>query len=83
MFIHLGGDVAITDDDLVAVINADLIRKNASIAQCLTLATGEGTLKDLSNGMPKAVVITKKAVYLSPIAPSTLKKRTQEGYGAL
>lgn len=77
MFIHLGGDVAITGDEFIAVIDISAIRRTPTIDEYLTAARAKGTLVDLSDGIPKAIVITRDKVYLSPISPVTLKRRAE------
>lgn len=72
MFLHLGADVMIYLDDIIAIISSR--------------SGGENPLKDLKNPQktvvvssqtPKSLVITLKAVYKSPISSSTLLKRAQ------
>lgn len=72
MFLHLGADVMVYLNDIVAIIS--------------TRQTAENPLKDLKSPLriiqvspqaPKSLVITRKAIYKSPISSSTLLKRAQ------
>lgn len=72
MFLHLGSDMMIYLEDVIAVVSAR--------------ASGENPLRDFKNPSkvisvskqaPKSLVITAKAVYKSPISPATLYKRAR------
>ena len=72
MFLHLGADVMVYLNDIVAIISAR--------------QTAENPLKDLKNPLKiiqvssqatKSLVLTRKAIYKSPISSSTLLKRAQ------
>ena len=74
MFLHLGGDAIVRQSDVIAILDYRATRSAAS-KEYLQLARSENRLHDISEGEPKAFVITRSAVYLSPISSVTLKKR--------
>lgn len=74
MFLHLGGDATARLSDIVAILDYRAARSAAS-KEYLQLARSENRLQDISEGDPKAFVITRNTVFLSPISSLTLKKR--------
>ncbi len=74
MYIHIGEDLNIRAQDVVAILDNKSVNSSFFV---------EGFLKrhpemviNLSKKSFKSVVITKDNVYLSPLASGTLKKRS-------
>lgn len=74
MFLHLGGDQIVRLSDVVAILDYKVARA-ASSKEYMQLARSEGRLHDIGDGETKSFVISRDAVYLSPISSTTLKKR--------
>ncbi|WP_059171606.1 extracellular matrix regulator RemB [Bacillus sp. FJAT-27445] len=68
MYIHIGEDHMIRARDIIAIID----KESAGISNLAESAQ----VTNLSKGPFKSVVVTGKEVYLSPLASSTLKKRS-------
>lgn len=81
MFIHLGNNVVIPSQSLIAIINI----KNPwteDIKDIIELAEIEQRLKNVSAGEKmKALIICDDGVYISPISSQTLYKRANNFYG--
>lgn len=76
MYLHIGGDMVVPKEDLVAVI--DLVANGGAPAtkEFLGLAISEGKLKETKkNGKNKSCIITTGGIFLSTISASTLTKR--------
>ncbi|RJX21532.1 MAG: DUF370 domain-containing protein [Desulforudis sp.] len=75
MFLHLGADVMVLKQDIVAVL--DLETRTASTTRdFLKIARDHGLLQSITEGEKfRSYVITTDRVYLSPISCGTLKKR--------
>lgn len=75
MFLHLGADVMVLKEDIVAIM--DLQTKMAtSTRDFLNVARDHGFLESITDGdSHRSFIITSDRVYLSPISCGTLKKR--------
>lgn len=75
MFLHLGADVMVLKQDIVAIM--DLQTKMANTTRdFLNVARDHGFLEPIADGdSHRSYVITTDRVYLSPISCGTLKKR--------
>jgi len=79
MFIHLGGDTAAPKEEVIAILNMQLTKKNEINREFLSLAREEGFVEQIGDrSEAKSFIITTKKVYLSPISSMTLKKRSKE-----
>ena len=74
MFVHLGAETIISHKELIAILHWKAASAGAS-KEFIKRARELGQLADLSDGDPKALVITAARVFLSPVSPSALKKR--------
>ncbi|WP_078593321.1 extracellular matrix regulator RemB [Evansella clarkii] len=75
MFIHLGGDMVIRADKIIAILDhqsTGLSKENQSF---LTKQKKEKETVQISEDQPKSYIITKDTIYLSPISSQTLKRR--------
>lgn len=80
MYIHLGNDVVISMQNLIAIVN---IEKpiSADIQDILDIATEERKLITISEkDKKKALVICDDYAYISPISSNTLYKRANHFY---
>lgn len=75
MFIHLGNDVVIAAQSLIAIINIE-DPWSEDIQDVIDLAEMERRLVTISEqDKKKALVICEDGVYISPISSQTLYKR--------
>lgn len=79
MFVHLGGDVVVPKEEVIAILNTQLMKKTEVNREFMELAENDGFINSISDkSNAKSVVITSKKIYLSPISSVTLKKRSDE-----
>ena len=75
MFIHLGEDIVISANDLVAILDQQILKSSSIVNEFLD--SQKHHVVGLTSGVAKSVVITIDKIYYSPLASSTLKKRAQ------
>jgi len=81
MFIHLGNDVLISAQSLIAIINIQ-DPWSEGIQDVIDLAEMERKLVKISDQQKnKTLVICDDCVYISPISSQTLFKRANNFYG--
>ncbi|MBW8350322.1 DUF370 domain-containing protein [Bacillus sp. IITD106] len=73
MYIHVGEDIMIRSSEIIAILEKETVHSSDEIQHYLT--EHQDAVVHLANGNFKSMIITKPHVYLSPIAPGTLKKR--------
>lgn len=79
MFIHLGGDVVVPKEEVIAILNTQLMKKTEVNREFLELAENDGFITPITErSNAKSLIITTKKIYLSPISSMTLKKRSDE-----
>ncbi|MCR6098472.1 DUF370 domain-containing protein [Salipaludibacillus agaradhaerens] len=77
MFIHLGGDMVLKAESIVAILDhnsQDLSEENQEMMK--DHKKRKATIR-VTDDTPKSMVITKKDIYLSPISSHTLKRRAE------
>ncbi len=76
MYIHLGGDVLIKKNKIVAIIDLDTVTEDKINQKFLKSLKNSNKVNYISeNGKEKTLVITVKEHYLSSISSTTLYKR--------
>ena len=80
MYLHLGKDVVVAHRDIVAVCDLDNSSHSHITRAYLAAAEKAGQIVNVSDDLPKSLVICqgvdgKQTVYLSQLASSTLLKR--------
>lgn len=79
MFLHLGGDIVVPKEHVIAIINMQPTKKTEINKEFMQLAEDEGFIvKITEKNTAKSIVVTSEMVYLSPISSTTLKKRSDE-----
>lgn len=73
MYVHIGEDVLIRTSDIIAILDKQSVDLN-KIRQKENLEQSSAHLTDKN---VKSVVITTEKIFLSSIASTTLKKKTQ------
>lgn len=80
MFIHLGAQVSISDEDIIAILSIGAIDESKLTAEFLRFRRDLGRVVSVDKSVPKSIVITPDTVYLSPISVSTLRRRYEESH---
>ena len=75
MFLHLGGDYVISNDQVVVILDYELRSHSKITRNYVETCQEQGLCRDISEGNPKSVIVTTTGVYFSQISPATLKKR--------
>ncbi|KKM11564.1 hypothetical protein SY88_07630 [Clostridiales bacterium PH28_bin88] len=80
MYLHIGRDMIVPQEEIVAIIDIDLSRKSDLTREFLQVAEVEGALQAVAKDEePKSCIITTSKVYLSSISSATLLKRAESG----
>ena len=80
MYIHLGSDVVISAQNLIAIVNMEE-PMSADVQDIVDIATEERKLINISaKDKKKALVICDDCTYISPISSITLYKRANHFY---
>jgi extracellular matrix regulatory protein B len=79
MFIHLGGDIVISINDVISIMDVESSNLSNTTKEFLSIADDEGFIRKISEDEPKSFILTEKdnktIIYLSPISSVTLLKR--------
>ncbi len=79
MFIHLGGDIIVPKEEVIVILNNQLTKRNEINREFMEIAENDGFISLITErSKAKAIIITTKTVYFSPISSTTLKKRSNE-----
>lgn len=78
MYIHIGEEVLVRAKDIVAILDKGSANTSDYIQEFLQL--NQNDTENLAKGAFKSIVITKEKIYLSPLASSTLLKRSMQLY---
>ncbi len=83
MFLHLGGDVNVFTEDIIAIFDFENTTTSKITQKFLNSGEIEKIIINVSlEDLPKSFVITeyrgKTKIYISPISTSTLLKRFEE-----
>ena len=82
MFLHLGGDVIVPKDKIIAIFDLKITKKSETNRDFLAVAEEEEFIVRITEKEnAKSFVITSEAIYYSPISSITLKKRAGESIG--
>ncbi len=84
MYLHLGNNIVVPDDEVIAVFDLDISSQSFRTREFLSKAEKNGSVIAVGDDLPKSFVICgsrdKQTVYLSQLMSSTLLKRS-EGLG--
>lgn len=79
MYLHIGGDVTVSLEEVIAIIDLEVSGKEEATREFLSLAADERLVRHIGpEESGKSVVITTRGVYYSPISTGTLLKRAQQ-----
>jgi hypothetical protein len=79
MYLFLGGDVSVWENDVIGVFDMDNTTVAKSTREFLSRNQKEGSVINVTYDLPRSFCLTtengKEKVYISQLAPATLKKR--------
>lgn len=79
MFLHLGGDIVVPKEHVIAIVNMQLMKKTEVNREFLKIAEDEGFIVPITEkANAKSIIVTLEKIYLSPISSMTLKKRSDD-----
>ena len=80
MVLHLGGDVVIPVEYIIAIVNLESTEQTYINREFLKTAAEEGFIRKISDDKPKSFILAeidkKSVVFMSPISSTTLLKRS-------
>ncbi|MBU9722293.1 MULTISPECIES: extracellular matrix regulator RemB [Bacillaceae] len=76
MFIHLGGDIVIRSNKIIAILDFQSNGSQDNQSFLIEQKRGNNTIS-ITEDTPKSVVVTDENIYLSPISSHTLKRRSE------
>lgn len=77
MFLHLGGDILVSQEKIIAILNLETAMKNITSENFLnTIKENEKVYYISEKGKEKSLILTDEKNYLSPISSTTLLKRS-------
>ena len=81
MYLHLGGDVCVNIKDIVAIMDMETTSTSKITREFLNKYGKESKVFYVDDDLPKSFIIVKSnnenMIYISSLAPSTLKKRME------
>lgn len=81
MFLHIGGNVVIPINSIIAIFDMDTVTTSKDSREFIKIAEEEGFISTIAEELPKTFVITeinkKSKIYLTPISSITLLKRSE------
>ena len=77
MFLHLGGDILVNQNKIVAILDLETSTKGMTTEKFLANIRKTQHIKYVSeNGKEKSFIITTDGYYFSPISSTTLLRRS-------
>ncbi|KAA0546013.1 DUF370 domain-containing protein [Bacillus sp. BGMRC 2118] len=74
MFIHLGENVVVPNDEIIAILDGQLYHSSTIVQEFIEGQRKTKEIIEISTAM-KTIVVTIHDIYFSPLASMTLKKR--------
>ncbi|MGE6379692.1 extracellular matrix regulator RemB [Peribacillus muralis] len=74
MYLHIGEDILVKTDDVIAILDKKLLQGSPIMNEFLEKKSD--VTSHLTKNSVKSIVVTDKQVYYSPLASATLKKRS-------
>ena len=80
MYLHLGNNISVPLDDIIGIFDLDNTSTSRTTRAFLRAAEEEGMVINVSEDLPKSIVVccprgSWQRVYISPLASSTLMGR--------
>ncbi len=84
MIIHIGNDIILHEEEIIGIFDLENSSISKFTKEYLRKKQQENQVISVTRELPKSFVVTvnhkKESVYLSQLAPSTLKKRSDGKY---
>lgn len=77
MFIHIGGDTVVSTKDVISILDHQTVKTSKVTKRFIDEERKKKRVIDEASEEVKSFVITKDAIYCSPISSLTLKRRAQ------
>ena len=81
MYLHIGGEVVVRTEDIVAVCDLDNTSSSYLTRQFLARAEKEGRVVNAADDLPKSFIAVEEKgrciLYLSQLSPATLLRRAE------
>lgn len=77
MFIHIGGDTVVSTKEVITIIDHQSVKTSKITRKFIQDERKTKVLVEEDMEETKSYVITKNAIYCSPISSLTLKRRAQ------
>ena len=82
MYLHLGRDTTVRTGDIIGIFDIENTSVGKLTREYLAASEKRKSTVNVSFDMPKSFVVSteqggKERVYISPVAPATLKKRAE------
>ena len=78
MFIHLGENTVISDENIIGIFDMDTSTVNKATRDYLSNAEKNKRVVYVNYELPKSFIVTDESIYVSPINTSTLNKRSKK-----
>lgn len=79
MYLHLGNETVVTEKDIIGIFDIDKTTVSKITKEFLSERSGNYEVINVSEQLPKSFILCrekgKNKLYISQIAPQTLKKR--------
>ena len=75
MYVNIGGDVILSDKDIVAVLNAKQMDHSPINVQLLNDSRHNSKLVTTIESEPRTYIITRSQIYTSHVSAHTIEKR--------
>ena len=81
IYLHIGNNYSVDVREIIGIFDMDNTTVTSCTKKLLDKAEKEKRLFLATYELPKTYIITKKRIYISQLAASTLKKRLESGGG--
>lgn len=78
MFLHLGEDTVITDENIIGIFDIDNSTVNKATRDYLSKAEKDRRIVYVNYDLPKSFIVTDDKVYISPVNTGTLNRRANK-----
>ena len=86
MYLQLGRDYVVNSRDIIGIFDLENTSTSRRTRDFLAYTQKNGAVVSLSDEIPKSFVLVDgpvETVYLSPLSPASLKRRTERGLEGL
>jgi len=77
MYVNIGGDVILSDKDIVAILNAKQMDQSPINVQLLKDTRHNSKLVTTIESEPRTYIITRSQIYTSHVSVRTIEKRSR------